>query len=94
MANKKPNRRRGKKSNSKFDKQVAHIERQQERNALKTNHKRKVVKRNGQGCIHVFFEDLNDTGCHLFEKGSDRTEFKFVDGIQKNSKCDICQRRI
>lgn len=91
MAKKK--KKRKSKILKQFEKEAAHIERQQSRNKSKTNHKRNVIKRNGTGCVHVFFEDLNDTGCHLFEKGSDRTAFKFVDGILKNSKCDVCQRR-
>jgi len=59
----------------------------------RTNHLRKVVNRKGSGCVHVFFEDLNDTGCFMFGKGSDRTKFMFVDGILSNSRCETCYRR-
>ena len=59
----------------------------------RTNHNRKVLKRDGKGGVHIFLEDLNDTGCHLFGKQSDRTKFKFIDGIVKNSRCETCYRR-
>jgi len=57
---------------------------------------KKVIKRDKSGMVHIWNHANRDTRCWLFQKGSDRREYKFESDplvTMKMGKCANCSNR-